>query len=464
MPLQIAAVLLAMLVGSAPVSPTVTPAPITVARLEVTITTTSDWSTVSISRGRLTVSKEVSRPADVTLFATANGWTVRAPGGVSRTIVVRGVFEEDSGAPTMRIALSKGLVGYTLVDIKNTTGQPFLATRIGNSMTSAGPTGEQIVVQWRTRDQFFGTTVVPLAHADPARRVLAFYYGWFSPQSFYDPQLADRPSEPFNTQQYPGILELTKLARTGGIDGFIVSYADANSPGVFADAIRAAEQEGGVAAPYLEIKGAHAEGAEGTKPAVVLGWLRDVLSHANSPAFLRSGGEPVVFVYEMERIGVPGWQKILEALATEGLHVRLVGDAPLDKFGTVEWGLHSYNVAVTYDPAQQLTRERAAMLDTRLLTPLWPGGLPHLYAATVTPGYDDRNLRGMDRPIVERGANGERYEGSWKAAIASQPDWVLITSWNEWFEASSVQPSVAYGDLALRQTATQSELFRTHGG
>jgi hypothetical protein len=434
---------------------------VNLARIEATITTTSDWSVVQISRGHLSISQDVSRPADVQLFATANGWSIRAPGGVSRTVVVRGVFEEPTGAPTFRITVSKGVIGRTLLQIRNTSATPFIAASLGN-VDKLGSSFRS--VQWRTRAGFFGTKAPSLAHADGARRVLAFYYGWYSPEGYDDPRLADRPTDPISSQSYDGILALTRMARTGGIDGFIVSY-DGSSPTLLGDALRAGEAEGNVVSPLLELTAATAPGDTGgaTKPAVVLDWLRTVLGDSSSTAFLRSGGDPVVFVFQMSRIGLPGWTKILDALSLEGLHVRLVGDAPLSTYGSVEWGVYSYGSPYTLDPKELAIGERATMLESRLLTSPFDGG-PHLNAATVAPGYDDHILRGDANPVVERGATGERYLATWQAALMADPDWVLVTSWNEWFESTAVQPSEKYGDLALRQTATQSERFRTQGG
>jgi len=98
----------------------------------------------------------------------------------------------------------------------------------------------------------------------------------------------------------------------------------------------------------------------------------------------------------------------------------------------------------------------------RMLAPADAMG-PRLFAATVSPGYDDRNARGADRPVAPRGSNGERYAASWTAAMTAAPDWVVITSWNEWFEGTAVQPSENFGDMASRQTADLASRFRSGG-
>jgi len=70
---------------------------------------------------------------------------------------------------------------------------------------------------------------------------------------------------------------------------------------------------------------------------------------------------------------------------------------------------------------------------------------------TIIPGFDDHKLgRKEPRPITDR-HNGETYRILWQEAIAADPDWVLITSWNEWHEGSEIEPSLENGDRALNR-------------
>src|SRR5262249_31207867 len=64
-----------------------------------------------------------------------------------------------------------------------------------------------------------------------------------------------------------------------------------------------------------------------------------------------------------------------------------------------------------------------------------------------------------DPRVIARNA-GTVYADAWRSAIGEpfHPEWVLITSWNEWFEGSQIEPSATYGDLYLnltRQYVTQ---------
>ena len=67
------------------------------------------------------------------------------------------------------------------------------------------------------------------------------------------------------------------------------------------------------------------------------------------------------------------------------------------------------------------------------------------------PGYDDTGTDRVDAFAVDR-KNGNYYRETWSAAVASQPDWVLITSFNEWVEGTMIEVSTSYGDLYLNLT------------
>jgi hypothetical protein len=63
--------------------------------------------------------------------------------------------------------------------------------------------------------------------------------------------------------------------------------------------------------------------------------------------------------------------------------------------------------------------------------------------------------------VVDR-ANGGFFEAQWSAAVAAQPDWILVTSWNEFWENTHVEPSVRYGHHYQLRTRAWSNAFRRH--
>jgi glycoprotein endo-alpha-1,2-mannosidase len=68
-----------------------------------------------------------------------------------------------------------------------------------------------------------------------------------------------------------------------------------------------------------------------------------------------------------------------------------------------------------------------------------------VWAPSVGPGYiDDRAVPGNTTPTLDR-ANGATYDHEWTNAvtpsIGGSPNWVSITSFNEWHEGSQVEPA-----------------------
>jgi hypothetical protein len=79
----------------------------------------------------------------------------------------------------------------------------------------------------------------------------------------------------------------------------------------------------------------------------------------------------------------------------------------------------------------------------------------------VLPGYDDTRVPGRKGTYIVPRNNGATYRSSWSGALASNPDWITITSFNEWFEGSMIEPSVQYGNLYLN--ITQQFAKQWHG-
>jgi glycoprotein endo-alpha-1,2-mannosidase len=64
-----------------------------------------------------------------------------------------------------------------------------------------------------------------------------------------------------------------------------------------------------------------------------------------------------------------------------------------------------------------------------------------LCAPSVGPGYD--GVRAGEPPVLEPRRDGATYDALWAAAIAAHPDYVTITSYNEWGEGTQIEPAVS---------------------
>ena len=56
--------------------------------------------------------------------------------------------------------------------------------------------------------------------------------------------------------------------------------------------------------------------------------------------------------------------------------------------------------------------------------------------------------------------DGALYRAEWEEAIAADPHWVLVTSWNEWYEGSEIEPSAEHGEKFLKMTAEYAARFK----
>jgi len=82
-----------------------------------------------------------------------------------------------------------------------------------------------------------------------------------------------------------------------------------------------------------------------------------------------------------------------------------------------------------------------------------------LFIAPVSPGCDDRRVRAAT--CVQDRAEGAYYRATWEGALAVRPEWVVVVStFNEWMEATQIEPSVQYGDLYLQITRQQADQFK----
>jgi len=64
-----------------------------------------------------------------------------------------------------------------------------------------------------------------------------------------------------------------------------------------------------------------------------------------------------------------------------------------------------------------------------------------LCAPSVGPGYDARRAAADARLKSRR--HGATYDAMWQAALASGGDLVTITSYNEWYEGTQIEPARA---------------------
>jgi hypothetical protein len=181
--------------------------------------------------------------------------------------------------------------------------------------------------------------------------------------------------------------------------------------------------------------------------------------HAAQPAYLRYQGRPVVFFYNVARLPVDTWRAIRDQADPERKAL-WIAEGTDTRYLSVFDGHHLYSITWPngIPPANTLPK-----WGKRIRQYNREQGTAKLWVATVMPGYDDRKAR-PGSGFARSRDGGAYYRQCWQAAIDSQPQWVVVNSFNEWPEGSYIEPSQAYGSLYLDLTREWAAKFKSAAG
>lgn len=326
-----------------------------------------------------------------------------------------------------------------------------------------------------------GARVEAKSEADRPQ-VLAFYYPWYgvpdgpggSGRSIHWGHIDVERKEIKKSTHYPALgpydsndssvidrhMRWTKRA---GLDGLIVSwwghddYTDKSIQKLLDSAHR---HERKITIYYETVPA----------PKTPVAAWRDIskllVRYAGHPSWLRARGQPVVFIYgrAVNQLGLPGWLRVQRLLRVQSQHREdaphwplLIGDRVDHEAAEVFQGLHVYNPAAAL---RDLTLSETEDWTVRTYA-RWVGlakQAGRISSVTVIPGYDDTKVREPGLRVERHG--GELYRAQWEEAISAAPDWVLVTSFNEWHEGTEIEPSLEQGDTYLRLTRLYADHFR----
>lgn len=305
--------------------------------------------------------------------------------------------------------------------------------------------------------------------------VLAFYYTWYGrperhgrwvhwngvrPEEHEIATSTNYPSLGAYDSHDPNVIDLhIDQAKRHGITGWIATWWGQGTfdDRAFASVIKRAALKDFYATVYWET--APGEGERQIQRAVddLLYILR---KYGSEKAFLKVDGKPVIFVYGRVMTQVPrsSWPEIITRVEKQwDKGFLLIADGLTQANARLFDGIHTYNICgwVRDLPPEALRKQAAENFRQAVDT---AHAFGKISCVTVIPGYDDTKIRTPGLKALRR--NGENYQLLWEEAIRAQPDWVLITSWNEWHEGSEIEPSWEHGDKYLRLTEQFAVPFR----
>lgn len=299
--------------------------------------------------------------------------------------------------------------------------------------------------------------------------VLAFYYNWFDEKTWSLNALSDLPVVKYASRDPNIMAHHIQQAKSVGIDAFIVSWWGAGNQTddnfkVMLDLARQANFriaiDFEVNSPFYRSKNDVAQS------------LRYLMStYINHPAYLNAiatpnstqncgvlpsqikncgSSKPVIFFWRQQLFSVDEWKAIRDQVDPER-RTLWIDEGTNETYLRVFDGHHLYMIAWAANPYSELNK--------------WPRrirnfGADKIWVATVNPGADNRKVHSQSEKVVRDREGGNYYRETWRAAFSTYPDWIIITSWNEWPEGTMIEPSVTYGNLYLDITREFAAQFK----
>jgi len=308
-------------------------------------------------------------------------------------------------------------------------------------------------------------------HSRSTPLVLAHYFAWYDQSNWDDCNISagDAPLFPYNSDSPATVAAHIQMAREVGLDGFLLHWFAPNDR-TDRNFETLLQQSAGTNFASTVVFSRHFwPGTPAAGPQTIADALRYILNrYGGHPNFLRVGGKPVIFFTDMYRTPPTGqspvefWADMRAQVDPQRQSVWIaegLDPAYLDVFD----GMYVFKITHAGYPGDF---KKSAEWGRRVRAWGEKAGEPKLWAATISPGWDDTrsgckaDLRvGSNAHRVGR-AGGKTYRAAFDAALKSNPDWLLVGSFNEWVEGTYIEPSRQYGDRYMQLTQEFVREFR----
>jgi len=428
-------------------------------RLRIDYSTTSDWTTLDIESAAniLTLRLMSVKGAPTNADARADRLALNQPLSAAQAGGEVGITVDYALAPEaldqpLNFLLKKGAYKGSVVRFYH---EAQLIREISHQVTVQGDTATNALRFSLDLSALKKTPPRQFQLAGLPKMVWAFYYPWYYANSWSSAQLKDHPLKPYASDDPKAIARQIDEAQSAGIDGFISSwwgpghYTDKNLK-ILLELARARDF-------YVTIYFETLKDGGGRSRDEIFNWLSYAIStYRYYPAFMKVNGKPLIVVWASNSVPLATWDEVFTSLRAQGLDATYLAMGRNVANLSVFDGLHEYGVFTIPDLAQAFALASRA---TRYYPLLADSPAPKIWASTAQPGYDDRLIPGRAGAFQDR-QDGAFYRGTLDAALASQPDWIFITTWNEWWEHTHIEPSELYGDQYLRITREYADRWK----
>lgn len=423
--------------------------------------TTSDWTTLTIDSGPLRDSRLVSQSQNLlsASVARASANMVQpidnAVAGQEVSIVFDSALAPEAFQQPFDLRIDKGHLGGSRVRIYNLlpSGPVLLGEYEHDGVVPDAEADLLPNIIYLSLDfsEVLQEAPYQLDGPNVPKMAWAFYFPWYKDADWASRQnLKDVPLQPYNSQDAVAIARHIDQAQGAGIGGFIASW---QGPGSYSDQalpviLQTAEQKNFAISVLLETLSD--QGQPLTQPELARRLIILLNNYGPYPAFMKVDGRPVVFVADAGLVPTETWSTVFALVRAQGLDGFFLGEGGNQDYLDVFDSLYTYtvtdfgNLGPFVFAVRPASRYRHFFADNPRLV---------LMTATVQPGYDDELLAAPGQAKIVDRQNGLAYQSVIDTVVYREQEWILISTWNQFYENTHIEPSELYGDQYLRLTA-----------
>ncbi|MGG7551935.1 glycoside hydrolase family 99 protein [Chryseobacterium arthrosphaerae] len=169
-----------------------------------------------------------------------------------------------------------------------------------------------------------------------------------------------------------------------------------------------------------------------------------IKTYSSHHAFYKKEGKPLLYVYDSYKIPKEEWAEILSEKGKKTLR-----NTPLDALYIGLWVEQKdaeFFDAAGFDGFYTYFASEGFVFGST--TANWKFLADYakdhhlIFIPCVGPGYSDTRIRPWNEANFKDRNGGKYYENMFDAAIKVKPDFIAITSFNEWHEGTQIEPAV----------------------
>ena len=285
------------------------------------------------------------------------------------------------------------------------------------------------------------------------RAVIAFYYAWYEMVDWASGKTSagDVPNPTYDGGDDATLERHLQQADDAGIDAFACSW---KGPGDKTTTERCMR--------LLDLAAAHK-----VKVALFVdnvdGWFtqkEDTIVQALNtlttdfmakPGYFKLGGRPVMLAWQTDadQFDVATWQRIRRQADPDNQQLWMDGTTLFDRLQVFD-ALFYFDISRGSSPTQYMT----SYLGRLRQYPDKP------FISTVQPAYDDTRVRGSGHQVVPHTQDGAYYQATWNFAIDRRACAVVLSTFNEFYEGSYIEPSEQFGQIYLDLTRQYIQRYK----